>query len=176
MLKIQNGRLKREKWHEWFRVEIGDGYCMRFYFPTEKVYGKNLTVCWVWYLVPFVLFGKMFAIFVKSIYLDTRDLLDEWKECRKKIAFPIKHSRAVNNPLMISKYDIEKFVPPIVYFDESFSECNCYDTMFKMPKEKVVVHLFGCEEHEATKEYDKLVWWKKLFTRNPRNHRVFDKA
>lgn len=47
-------------------------------------------------------------------------------------------------------------------------ECNCYKIL-GLPKEKVHIHLHFCEQSYQVKEYDKLKWWKKIFTSNPRN-------
>ena len=37
-------------------------------------------------------------------------------------------------------------------------------------REKICLHLSGCPESHESKEYDKLPWYKKLTTRNPRNN------
>lgn len=71
---------ERDKWYEWFRLEIEEGSAWRFYFPIERVWNRRTVICWVWYLVPFVLFIRLFQVAIKSIYLDTRQLLDDWKK------------------------------------------------------------------------------------------------
>ncbi len=70
---------KRDKWHEWFRLEIAEGMRWRFYFPIERDLIRGCYICWVWYLVPFVLAIRMVQVAVRSLYLDSRDMLHSWK-------------------------------------------------------------------------------------------------
>lgn len=35
---------------------------------------------------------------------------------------------------------------------------------------RIYIHLMGCPEDLATKEYDVLPWYKKIFQRNPRHY------
>jgi hypothetical protein len=66
---------KRDKWHEWFRLEVSEGEAWRFYFPIERNLMRNTYTCWIWYLVPFVLTIRMVQVAVRSLYLDSRDML-----------------------------------------------------------------------------------------------------
>jgi hypothetical protein len=69
---------KRDKWYEWFVVEVGEGGYMPFYYPVKKNHNRLTMTSWICFLVPFVLVIELFKAFIKSLYLDTRNLLDMW--------------------------------------------------------------------------------------------------
>lgn len=54
---------------------------------------------------------------------------------------------------------------------EQTEKCYCLDILRREGTgvEKIYIHLSGCPEDFATKEYDALPWFKKLFAFNPRN-------
>lgn len=76
---------QKDKWYEWFRLEIEEGLAWRFYFPTERIPQRNTMICWVWYLVPFVLFVRLFIVAISSIYFDSRKMLNDWKKYRANL-------------------------------------------------------------------------------------------
>lgn len=47
------------------------------------------------------------------------------------------------------------------------NNCNCFLEL-NVPREKIIVHLMGCEEDWFTKEYDALPWYRKMLRFNPR--------
>lgn len=46
------------------------------------------------------------------------------------------------------------------------NNCTCYQVL-KTPREKIIIHLLGCEADYESKAYFKLKWYQRLFKRNP---------
>ena len=69
---------ERDKWYEWFRLEIEEGSVRRFYFPVEQNIMRRTTICWVWYLIPFILPIRLISVATGAIYRDTRYILNDW--------------------------------------------------------------------------------------------------
>lgn len=46
-------------------------------------------------------------------------------------------------------------------------DCRCNEIMGRTGV--IYMHLSGCEEDWETQEYDRLPWWKRILTFNPRH-------
>lgn len=76
---------QNNKWYKWFRREVSFYEYYRFYFPTDRNHTKAIAICWIWYLVPFVLVIKLCRIAVIAVYKDVLYTIEDWIDYRNLV-------------------------------------------------------------------------------------------
>ena len=71
-------RYIRDKWTEWFVMDIEKGGYMPFYLPVKFNYMNQCSTAWIWYLIPVVIPLFLIRELAYHVYKETRRILNEW--------------------------------------------------------------------------------------------------
>lgn len=78
-----NVKYIREKWYEWFVMEVEEGAYMPFYLPIRYNYLRGTQTAWIWYLIPIVIPMFLCKELILHLFRDTRFLLNSWSKYNK---------------------------------------------------------------------------------------------